>query len=75
MRHVLALLLALAASAQAALVNEYESREEYAALNNVELSAVLKSAKAPAACKSEKTFLKDTGDRGGRRWGGELARV
>lgn len=77
MRALLPLLLALAVAAAAAdgVVNSYESREEYAAIHNIEVASTLEEAGTPAACKSKKTFMKDTGAGGGRwpNWAGVQA--
>ena len=64
----LAVLLALAATTRAAVTNEYSSREDYAAKNNVELAATLVPATTPEFCKTGSAFfMPDTGKGAGSR--------
>lgn len=54
-------LLALAATARAVVTNEYSSREDYAAKNNVELAPTLVPATTPEFCKTgSAVFMPDT---------------
>lgn len=65
MRLPLALLLALAATTSAAVVNTYSSREEYAAKNNIELATNLVPAATPEFCKQGSAiYMPDTGEAG-----------